>query len=72
MTSAMLRLPLTAVLLTTLFLQADGLALMPLVIVSVVVAYVVSARLRPAPAPEAPDAPAQPEVAHPPAVPARP
>src|SRR5215212_1593640 len=52
MTVAMLRLPLTAVLLTTLFLQADGLALMPIVIVAVVVSYVVSARLAPAKAPQ--------------------
>jgi len=51
MTVAMLRLPLTAVLLTSLFLQADGLALMPLVIVAVVVSHVVSARLAPAEAP---------------------
>jgi hypothetical protein len=43
----MLRLPLTSVLLTTLFLQADGLALMPIVIVAVVVSHVVTARLEP-------------------------
>jgi hypothetical protein len=49
MTCAMLGLPLVSVLLVTLFLQADGLPLMPLVIVSVVVSYVVSARLAPAP-----------------------
>ena len=48
-TVAMLRLPLTAVLLTSLFLQDDGLALMPLVIVAVVVSHVVTARLEPAP-----------------------
>ena len=48
MTVAMLGLPLVSVLLVTLFLQADGLALMPLVIVAVVVSYVVSAHLRPA------------------------
>ena len=48
MAVTMLRLPLTSVLLTTLFLQADGVTLMPLVIVAVVVAYVVSVRLRPA------------------------
>jgi H+/Cl- antiporter ClcA len=47
MTVAMLGLPLVAVLLPSLFLQADGLALMPLVIVAVVVSYVVSARLAP-------------------------
>ena len=40
MTAVMLGLPLTAVLLTSLFLQADGLALTPLVIVSVAVSYV--------------------------------
>jgi len=56
MTVAMLGLPLTAVLLTTLFLAADGVALMPLVIVAVVVSYVISARLAPAQAP-ARDAP---------------
>ena len=48
-TAAMLGLPLTAVLLTVIFLQADGLALTPLVIVSAVVAYVLSARLMPKP-----------------------
>jgi hypothetical protein len=55
MTVAMLGLPFVSVLLVALFLQADGLALMPLVIVAVVVSYVVSARLAPAPAP-APEA----------------
>ena len=51
---AMLRLPLTSVLLTALFLQADGLALMPVVIVAVVVSHVLTARLTPAQAAEAP------------------
>jgi H+/Cl- antiporter ClcA len=55
MTVSMLGLPLVAVLLATLFLQADGLSLMPLVIVAVVVAYVLSARLKP-PLPATPDA----------------
>ncbi len=64
MTVAMLRLPLTAVLLTTLFLQADGLALMPIVIVAVVVSHVVTARLEPAPRPD----PAAPTAAEPAAV----
>jgi H+/Cl- antiporter ClcA len=45
MSVAMLGLPLTSVLLACLFLQADAVALMPLVIVAVVVAYVASARL---------------------------
>jgi len=47
----MLRLPLSSVLLTSLFLGTNGLKLMPLVIVSVVVAFVASARLAPAPVP---------------------
>jgi hypothetical protein len=51
MSVVMLRLPLTSVLLATLLLASDGLAVMPLVIVAVVVAYVASARLTPAPAP---------------------
>ncbi len=51
MTAVMLGLPLTAVLLTTLFLGSDGLPVMPLVIVAVVVAYVASARLNPRPKP---------------------
>ena len=42
---AMLGLPLTSVLIVSVFLQADGLTLMPLVIVAVVVSWVVSARL---------------------------
>jgi H+/Cl- antiporter ClcA len=48
----MLNLPLTATLLATLLLGIDGLNVMPLVIVAVVVAYVTSARLGPAPATE--------------------
>ena len=47
MSVVMLRLPLTSVLLATLLLASDGLAVMPLVIVSVVVAHVLSARLTP-------------------------
>ncbi|HEV3355129.1 MAG TPA: chloride channel protein [Acidimicrobiales bacterium] len=62
MTVVMLRLPLTSVLLTTVFLAGDGVALMPLVIVAVVVAYVTSAHLAPRETPEAtegaPEAPA--------------
>lgn len=50
MCAVMLRLPLTSVLLATLIFSADGVAVMPLVIVAVVVAYVLSARLLPAPA----------------------
>ncbi len=47
MTVVMLDLPLTSVLLVSVFLQADALALMPLVICAVVVAFVASARIRP-------------------------
>ncbi|MGE5288187.1 MAG: chloride channel protein [Micromonosporaceae bacterium] len=50
MSVVMLRLPLTSVVLATLLLQSDGLAVTPLVIVAVVIAYVVSARITPAPA----------------------
>jgi hypothetical protein len=60
MTVVMLGLPLTSVLLVTIFLSADGLALTPLVIVAVVVAYVASARLTPLP--DATSAPAQPSA----------
>jgi H+/Cl- antiporter ClcA len=45
MTVVMLGLPLTSVLLTVIFMSADAVTLTPLVIVSVVVAYVASARL---------------------------
>jgi H+/Cl- antiporter ClcA len=65
MCTVMLTLPLTSTLLATLLLAADGLAVMPLVIVAVVVAYVVTARLRPLPAEAAtrtPTAAARPEA----------
>ena len=48
LTSVMLGLPLTSVLVVTVLLPADGLALTPLVIVAVAVSYVTSARLAPA------------------------
>ncbi|WP_327365996.1 chloride channel protein [Streptomyces sp. NBC_01217] len=47
---AMLKLPMTSVLLATLLLGSEGLTVMPLVIVSVVVSYVVTLRLLPPPA----------------------
>ena len=47
MTVAMLGLPLTSVLLVAILLQADAVALLPLVIVAVVVSYVASAHLGP-------------------------
>ena len=49
----MLRLPLTSVLLASVLLASDGLDVMPLVIVAVVVAHVLSARFTPSPAPAA-------------------
>jgi hypothetical protein len=45
----MLGLPLTSVLITALFMQSDGVALVPLVIVAVVVSYVASKRFTPEP-----------------------
>ena len=51
MTCAMLGLPLTSVLLTTLFLGSDGVTVMPLTIVAVVVAYVGRAYFSPRPPP---------------------
>jgi hypothetical protein len=51
MTAGMLQLPITAVLLTTLFLGAYGIKVMPLVIVAVVVAFVVSKWLAGPPTP---------------------
>ena len=47
MSVAMLNLPLTSVLLASVFLESDAVALMPLIIVAVVVSYVASARLGP-------------------------
>ena len=49
MTVSMLGLPMVSVLLAALLLSADGIALTPLIIVAVVVAYIASARLGPAP-----------------------
>ena len=64
MTAAMLRLPMTAVLLTTLFLGSDGFPVIPLTIVAVVVAYVAQVWLSPAPpdraSEDASDSPAMP------------
>ncbi|UGQ12001.1 chloride channel protein [Yinghuangia sp. ASG 101] len=68
MATAMLRLPMTSVLLATLLLGADGLTVMPLVIVAVVVSYVASLRLTPRPEAAAAAAAASP----PPREPSRP
>lgn len=54
MAAVMLQLPLSSVLLATLLLFSDGLAVMPLVIVAVVVAYLMAVRLAPASPPPAP------------------
>jgi H+/Cl- antiporter ClcA len=51
MSAVLLRLPLTSVLLATLLLGTDGLGAMPVVIVAVVVAFVLSAWFVPRPAP---------------------
>jgi hypothetical protein len=69
MTCSMLNLPLTSVLVTSLFLASDGVALMPIVIVAVVVAYVARAHLPtlPRPNPDAGTAAASPEASAPPA-----
>ncbi len=53
MSAVMLQLPLTSVLLATLLLGSDGLAVMPLAIIAVAVAYVGSFQLTPPPQPEA-------------------
>ena len=55
-TAGMLRLPFTAVLLTTLFLGSDGFPVMPLTIVAVVVAYLTANLIAPPTA--APEPPA--------------
>jgi hypothetical protein len=65
MSVVMLKLPMTSVLLATLLLSSDGLAVTPVAIVAVVVAYVVSLQLTIEPAPAqpgtaAPSLPAQP------------
>jgi len=59
MSATMLRLPMTSVLLPALLLAPDALAVTPLVIVAVVVAYVASERL----APQAADSRAEPAPA---------
>ena len=66
MTAGMLRLPMTAVLITTLFLGTDGIKVIPLVIVAVVVTFVLSAWL--AGPPTAPQVPEPAEAAVPPQV----
>src|SRR5262245_17694996 len=68
MSAVMLKLPLTSVLLATLLLGHDGLAVMPLAIVAVVVAHVASAWIAapPGTAEQASAAPPEPAGAGPP------
>ncbi|WP_405874499.1 chloride channel protein [Streptomyces sp. NBC_00005] len=49
MSAAMLKLPMTSLLLATLLLGQEGLTVMPLVIVAVVTSYVLTLRLTPPP-----------------------
>jgi H+/Cl- antiporter ClcA len=66
MSVVMLTLPLTSVLLACLLLSSDAVALTPLMIMAVAVAYVAGARFTPRPATAAPapsDAPAPPRQA---------
>jgi H+/Cl- antiporter ClcA len=56
MSVAILGLPLTSVLIAAVVLQADAITLTPLIIVSVVVSYVATARLAPHPGAAAPEA----------------
>jgi H+/Cl- antiporter ClcA len=65
MCAAMLRLPLTSVLLATLLLAQDGLAAMPVVIVAVVVAYMTSIWIAPTPTPAGPAEPPVPASTEP-------
>jgi H+/Cl- antiporter ClcA len=53
MTAGMLQLPITAVLVTTLFLGTDGISTMPLTIVAVVVSFVLTKWLAGPPPPQA-------------------
>ena len=59
MCCAMLRLPLTSVLLATLLMGADGLKVTPQVVIAVVVSYLLTAAL-PTPGPAQPEAAEQP------------
>jgi hypothetical protein len=62
MMAGMLRLPMTAVLITALFLGTDGITLMPLVIVAVVVSFVLVTWLTGPPAKSEVPEPATPAV----------
>jgi H+/Cl- antiporter ClcA len=49
MATVTLNLPLTAVLLASIFVESSGVDTIPLIVVAVVVAYVASARFAPVP-----------------------
>jgi hypothetical protein len=66
MTAGMLQLPMTAVLITTLFLGSNGIKVIPLVIVAVVVSFVLTKWLAGPPA--APQVPEPAQAAVPPQV----
>jgi H+/Cl- antiporter ClcA len=66
MTAGMLQLPMTAVLITTLFLGSNGIKVIPLVIVAVVVSFVLTKWL--AGPPTAPQVPEPAQAAVPPQV----
>ncbi len=51
MSAAILKFPITSVLLASVLLGSDGLSAMPIAIVAVVVAYLVATRMAPAPVP---------------------
>src|SRR6185437_9387156 len=63
MTAGMLQLPITAVLITTLFLGTDGIKVMPLTIVAVVVSFVLTKWLAGPATPEKAPEPAEAAVA---------
>ena len=60
MTVVMLRFPLTAVLIATILLGSNGIEVMPLVIITVAVAYVTTAWLTPPPPEPPPEEPPPP------------
>jgi H+/Cl- antiporter ClcA len=59
MSTVMLRMPLSSALLATILLGASGVETMPVVIIAVVVAYVMTARLEPLPTSPVPGEAAQ-------------
>ena len=68
---SILRLPLSATVITLLLVSKAGLATAPLIIVAVVVAYLTIQTLSPTPGPATPTAPATPAAGTQPAAPPR-